>query len=55
MACFPDFKPDVAAAGYELQQQKCVDDYADREHIDACRAKVKAAWLSSDAGKESGK
>ncbi len=47
----PSQKSTAAAALYEEQQRACVDQYADTAHIDACRAKVKAAW-ATDAGKD---
>jgi len=51
-ACMPEVKSVEAAAGYEAQQLACVDRYADRANIDACRSKVKAAWAKgcADAG-----
>lgn len=49
--CFPEAKEVAAASGYEAQQMACVDRYADKASIDACRDKVKAAW-ASDAGKD---
>lgn len=52
--CFEQPKQIEAAAGYEAQQMRCVEQYADRASIDACRAKVKAAWLVTDAGSEGG-
>lgn len=33
-----------AGAGYAAQHMACVDTYADKHNIDACRAKVRAAW-----------
>lgn len=41
-----------AAASYEAQQLACVDRNPDRASIDACRARVRAAWSPSDAGIE---
>jgi len=38
-----------AAGGYEAQQMRCVDHYANRVDIDRCRDRVKAAW-ATDAG-----
>ncbi len=49
-ACFPADKTIEAAGGYEAQQLACVDRYATRPEIDACRNKVKAAWAAGDAG-----
>jgi len=43
-----------AASGYEAQQMSCIDQYARRADIDACRARVKAAWSTVDAGSEGG-
>lgn len=40
-----------AAALYEEQQRACVSQYSDTASIDACRAKVRAAW-ATDAGKD---
>ena len=44
----------AAATGYEAQQMRCVEQYADRANIDRCRARVKLAWtvdrLLKDAG-----
>ncbi len=55
LGCSPAELPEVAAAsGYEAQQMACVDQYATKVDIDACRAKVKAAW-ATDAGKDSAK
>ena len=47
--CTPAAGPAEAGAGYAAQQLACVDQYADRHNIDACRAKVRAAW-GVDAG-----
>ena len=47
-------KRDVAADVYAAQQAACIDQYADREHIDKCRERVKKAW-AADAGQEAGK
>lgn len=52
--CFPELKQDIAAASYEAQQMRCVEQYANRADIDRCRAKVKLAWLVGDAGAEGG-
>lgn len=49
--CFPVDKQLAAASGFEAQQLACVDRYDDRASIDACRAKVRAAWVT-DAGKD---
>ncbi len=49
--CFPADKEVAAASGYEAQQLRCVDQYADRASIDKCRNRVKAAW-ATDAGKD---
>jgi hypothetical protein len=40
---------DVAGGLFAAQQNACVDKYADRASIDACRARVRAAW-AVDAG-----
>jgi len=48
--CFPEAKEVAAAAGYEAQQMRCVEQYADRASIDACRDRVKKAWATTDAG-----
>lgn len=53
VGCSPALGPAEAGAGYAAQQLACVDTYADRHNIDACRAKVRAAW-GIDAGKEAG-
>jgi hypothetical protein len=52
LACFPADSKVEAAAGYAAQQLACVDTYADKHNIDACRAKVRAAWAVTDAGKD---
>src|SRR5882724_10389101 len=49
--CFPVDKQIEAAGGYEAQQMRCVDHYANRVDIDRCRDRVKAAW-ATDAGKD---
>ena len=51
--CTPAAGPAEAGAGYAAQQLACVDEYRDRHNIDACRAKVRAAW-GIDAGPEGG-
>lgn len=48
-ACIEKPAEVAAAAGYEAQQMRCVEQYAKRADIDRCRAKVKLAWLT-DAG-----
>lgn len=56
-ACFPADKKIEAAAGYEAQQARCVERYDNRASIDACRARVRAAWStdgSVDAGDDGG-
>ncbi len=55
-ACLTDeMKKDFAAGTYAAQQQAYVDQYADRPHIDACRERVKKAWISDDAGADAAK
>lgn len=57
VACFEQPKQLAAAAGYEAQQMRCVEQYADRASIDKCRAKVKLDWTLDkflDAGSEGG-
>lgn len=55
VGCSPSELPEAAAAaGYEAQQMACVDQYADKAAIDACRDRVKAAW-AADAGKDGAK
>lgn len=49
--CFPETKSVAAAVGYEAQQMRCVEQYADKPSIDRCRNRVKAAW-ATDAGKD---
>jgi hypothetical protein len=50
--CTPaETKAVEADLGYSAQQAACVDRNATREAIDACRAKVRAAW-AKDAGKD---
>lgn len=54
-ACLTDVvKKDVAAGTYAAQQKACIDQNADRPHIDACRDRVKAAW-TDDAGSDAAK
>lgn len=53
VGCMPAAGPEAAGAGYATQQLACVDEYHDRHNIDACRAKVRAAW-GIDAGQEGG-
>ena len=57
-ACFEHPAQLAAAAGYEAQQMRCVEQYATRAEIDKCRDKVKLAWtidkLLKDAGTEGG-
>lgn len=48
-ACSSTPSPLAAEALYGAQMGKCVDDNTTRAAIDACRAKVDAAW-SVDAG-----
>ena len=43
-ACLEQPAQDAAAAGYEAQQMRCVEQYADRASIDRCRNRVKLAW-----------
>lgn len=50
--CIDAYKPEIAAAGYQAQQMRCVEQYADKEHIDACRERVRTAWASRDAGSD---
>ncbi len=52
--CFPADKKVEAAAGYSAQQTKCVEQYATKSEIDACRDRVKAAWAVTDAGQDGG-
>ncbi len=52
--CFEQPAQLAAAAGYEAQQMRCVEQYADRASIDRCRDRVKKAWTVSDAGAEGG-
>lgn len=47
--CGQPVTPELAAAGYEAQQMRCVEQYAKKADIDACRMKIKAAW-AFDAG-----
>jgi len=49
--CFPEAKELAAATGYEAQQMRCVEQYADKANIDRCRDRVKAAW-ATDGGKD---
>lgn len=51
-ASSPAEKRVEAAAAYEAQQMRCIDQYATTAAIDACRAKVKAAWAPRDAGSD---
>ena len=53
LGCTPAAGPAEAGAGFAAQQLACVDTFADRHNIDACRAKVRAAW-GIDAGPEGG-
>jgi outer membrane murein-binding lipoprotein Lpp len=52
--CFETPKEIGAASAYEAQQLRCVDQYATKVDIDACRAKVRAAWDTTDGGHEGG-
>ncbi len=55
--CFEQPAQVAAAAGYEAQQMRCIEQYAKREDIDRCRDKVKLAWTVDrllDAGTEGG-
>ncbi len=54
VGCFEQPAQLAAAAGYEAQQMRCVEQYADRASIDRCRDRVKKAWTVSDAGAEGG-
>jgi hypothetical protein len=47
--CFEQPKQIAAAAGYEAQQMRCIEQYNDKESIDKCRERVKKAW-STDSG-----
>ncbi|MBA2683257.1 MAG: hypothetical protein H0U66_02025 [Gemmatimonadaceae bacterium] len=47
--CVPADPKAEAATGYAAMQLACVDTYADKHNIDACRAKVRAEW-AVDAG-----
>ncbi len=49
-SCAEAISHEAAAAGYEAQQMRCVEQYATRAEIDRCRAKVKLAWMTGDAG-----
>ena len=42
--CFPVDQQVEAADGYKAQQAACIAQYADKASIDACRARVEAAW-----------
>ena len=53
LGCAAALGPEAAGASYASQQLACVDTYADRHNIDACRAKVRAEW-GIDAGPEGG-
>ena len=51
VACLTDqMTKDVAGVTYAAQQQACIDKYADRASIDACRDRVKREWATADAG-----
>ncbi len=50
VGCFEQPAQLAAAAGYEAQQMRCVEQYADRASIDRCRDRVKKAWAVTDAG-----
>ena len=55
--CFEHPAQLAAAAGYEAQQMRCIEQYADRASIDRCRDRVKLAWTIDnllDAGTEGG-
>lgn len=55
--CFEHPAQLAAAAGYEAQQMRCIEQYADRASIDRCRDRVKLAWTVDkllDAGAEGG-
>lgn len=51
LACTPEAKQAEAATGFLAQQMRCIEQYADREHIDVCRERVRATW-AFDAGKD---
>lgn len=49
--CTPaELAQDAAASSYEAQQMRCVEQYAKKADIDACRVKVKLAWSTLDGG-----